>query len=104
MNELQIVFIATVFTGALPLLIFGLIISVKNKLHWINGVDHSKLKDPNGFCQFIGNSISITGLLILLCAIFLYLQIIGYLVFVGLLVFISFLPLPCFYIAKSKFS
>jgi hypothetical protein len=104
MNELQIVFLATTFAGALPLLIIGFLVSVKNKRHWINGVDQSKLKDLEGFGKFIGNSISVTGILIFLVAIFLYLELIGYLVFSILLVVISILPLPCLYVAKNKFS
>lgn len=104
MNELQIVFLATTFTGALPLITIGLIIALKNKRHWINGVDQTKLTDPEGFGKFVGNSISITGVLVFLIALLLYLQLIGVLVFASLLVIVSILPLPCLYIAKNKFS
>jgi hypothetical protein len=104
MSNLHIVFIATIFTGALPALFIGLVITLKNKRHWINGVDQSKLKDPEKFGKFVGNSISVTGLLIFFIAILLYLKLIGYLVFALLLCVVSFLPLPCLFIAKNKFS
>ena len=104
MDELQIVFLATVFLGALPLMLIGYFITVKRKRHWINGVDQSKLSDPEGFGRYVGNSIMITGMLMFLVTLLMYLGIIGLLAFAALLVVISFTPLPCLYIAKNKFS
>ncbi|MBE1300649.1 MAG: hypothetical protein GJ680_12195 [Alteromonadaceae bacterium] len=103
-NELQIPLLITIFVGALPLIIIGYLISVKGKRHWINGVDQSKLADPEGFGRYVGNSIIATGCAIFLVAFLTYLQIINIIAFAATIFVVSFLPLPALYIAKSRYS
>jgi uncharacterized protein YacL len=103
MNELQVVLITTIVFVILPLLICGYFITFKQKRHWINGVDQSKLSDPEAFGVFVGHSISVTGLLLGLVTFLFYFQVIGVIVFVLLLCTFSFLPLPCLFYARQKY-
>ena len=104
MQELDMIFIFLSVFGALPLIVIGLLISLKNKRHWINGVDQDALSDPEGFGKYVGNSITITGILIFLAGLLLYQGVFGYLAFVVALTFVGIIPLPALYIAKSKYS
>ena len=96
--------LTTVFVAALPLILLGYLVAFRQKRHWINGVDQSKLSNPDAFGKFVGNSITVTGMLIILITIFLYLKVIGMLIFAVSLVVVSFLPLPSLYYAKRKYS
>jgi hypothetical protein len=104
MNELMLIFISISIFGALPLVVIGLLITFKQKRNWINGVDQNLLSDPEGFGKYVGNSITLTGLLMFVSSLCLYLNILGYLGFVVSLTFIGIIPLPALYIAKSKYS
>lgn len=104
MNELMLIFISISIFGALPLVVIGLLISFKRKRNWINGVDQDKLSDPESFGKYVGNSITLTGVLMFLVSMCLYLNVLGYLGFVVSLTFIGIIPLPALYIAKSKYS
>ncbi|MBT1452437.1 hypothetical protein KJ365_16260 [Glaciecola sp. XM2] len=103
MSESFIAFLAVTFTAALPLVGIGYCISVKNKRHWINGVDQSKLSDPEGFGRYVGNSIMVTGLLFFIIAALLGFEIIGLVAFALGLTVVSFLPLPCLFMAMKKY-
>ena len=78
MNELLLVATLTILFGALPLIFVGYQIAFNNKNHWINGVDQSKLSNPNGFVKYIGNSIITTGILVIVVCALLYFQAINY--------------------------
>lgn len=104
MKELDLILLLVSVFGALPLIVMGLLISLKNKRHWINGVDQDALSDPEAFGRYVGNSITLTGVLFLLIAFLLHQGVFGYLAFVVALMFISMIPLPALYIAKNKYS
>lgn len=104
MNELLLVATLTILFGALPLIFVGYQIAFNNKNHWINGVDQSKLSNPNGFVKYIGNSIITTGILVIVVCALLYFQAINYIGFALALTCVSMLPLPCFVLAKSKYA
>ncbi|WP_158967702.1 hypothetical protein [Paraglaciecola sp. L3A3] len=104
MNELLLLALLTTITGALPLIFVGYQIAVNNKNHWINGVDQSTLSNPEGFAKFVGHSITITGVLISVVSLLLYMQVINYIGFAIALTMVSILPLPCFFKAKKKYA
>lgn len=104
MDELLIVAILTTVTGALPLIFVGYQIALNNKINWINGVDLSTLSDSQAFARFVGHSITITGVLISLVCLLLSLQMLNLISFAIALTFTALLPLPCFFIAKSKYT
>ena len=104
MNESLLIALLVCITGALPLILVGYQISVNNKLHWINGVDLTKLSNPKGFGHYVGNSITITGMVFIILSVLLYLEFLSLISFVLILVVVSFLPLPCFFIAKQKYT
>ncbi|MDU0356314.1 hypothetical protein RS130_22655 [Paraglaciecola aquimarina] len=104
MDMLLVIFIITTTVGVLPLIVTGYFIALKGKRHWINGVDQSKLANPDGFGKFVGHSISMTGVAIFIISLLLYLQLIGLIGFIVGLSIVSFLPLPCLFYAKGKYA
>lgn len=103
MNILLLILVVSVFT-ALICLSLGSLIAVKKKFELINGVDFSTLKEPEKFGKFVGHSISVSGILMALLGFLAYAQIIGITAFLILIVIVSVIPLPAFYLAKSKYS
>ncbi|MCF2947056.1 hypothetical protein L0668_02985 [Paraglaciecola aquimarina] len=104
MNDLFFIALLTAILGGLPLIFVGYQIAINNKRHWINGADQSVMSNPEGFGKYVGYSILVTGLLILLVSSLLYAQVFGYLGFGVAIMIISLLPLPCFFKAKQKYS
>lgn len=103
MDTLLLILIVSVFTGVICLSL-GLLITVKRKYDLINGVDLSTLKEPGKFGQFVGNSISLTGLMIMILGVLVYAQLIGIYVYLVGVIVASVFPLPAFFVAKSKYT
>jgi len=103
MDTLLIVCLTVFLTGTLPLAALGGLIAFKQKRHWVNGVDQSKLANPEAFGAFVGKSIIATGLGFAIVAVLLYARVLDVYVFTGLLFVLGLLPLPCLFIAKRMY-
>ena len=108
MNPNEILFFSlsiSIFTG-LTFVFLGYQISFKEKQHWINGVDFSKLSNPSEFTKAMGHSLINTGIMFFIVSLLLYIQVVGYLVFALILTVISFYPVLVlvFVQAQKKYS
>ncbi|MFT2090689.1 hypothetical protein [Paraglaciecola sp. 2405UD69-4] len=81
----------------------GFLITVKKKYELINGVDFTALKEPEKFATFVGHSILLTGVLMMLLGFLVFQEFMGIYVFLMLIVVFSIIPLPAFFFAKSKY-
>lgn len=89
--------------SGLALVILGYLISVKQRLNLINGVDFSKLTDAVSFAKYLGNSIAITGILMLILGLAVYFKWVGLVGYSLIIMAICIIPLPAFMIAKNKY-
>jgi len=103
-NEVLIFCLAISLSSALLLVFLGYQIAVKQKQHWINGVDFSKLSNPAEFTKAIGRSLINTGVIFCILSLLLYINVVGYLAFALILTVVSFLPLVVFIKAQKKYS
>ncbi|MEW9798598.1 hypothetical protein [Alteromonas sp. CYL-A6] len=103
MNVLFFLLIISVLSG-LVLVVLGYLIAVKKQHSLINGVDFSSLSNPDGFGGVVGNSILISGALMMLMGVVVYLQVVGLVTYLLLMMMVSFMPLPAFFYAKAKFA
>lgn len=95
-----------VVTGisGLVLLIMGYLISIKQKINLINGVDFSNLSDVRAFAKYVGNSILLMGILMLLSGVGLYYKVLGLIGYTFFILIICAIPLPAFLLAKNKYT
>lgn len=103
MDILLFILVISVLSG-IALIILGLLITIKKKYNLINGVDFSSLTEPEKFGDFVGNSITLSGLLMVVFGYIVYQQIMGLIAYLVLTMMASIIPLPAFYFAKSKYS
>ena len=93
----------SIFTG-LTFIFLGYQIGIKQKQHWINGVDFSKMSKPLDFTKAIGQSLINTGIVIFIISLLLYIGVIGYLLFALVFTVVSAYPIIVFVTGQKKFS
>ncbi|MCC5825304.1 hypothetical protein [Alkalimonas sp.] len=100
----------SVFLGVLTvasgfvLVMLGYLISVKQRLNLINGVDFSSLTDAVSFAKYLGKSFTITGILMLFLGLAVYFKWVGLVGYSLIIMAICIIPLPAFMIAKNKYT
>jgi hypothetical protein len=92
-----------VFAGALPCIILGYLIAVKQMRGLIAGWDESKISNPEKFAKWIGYSVLTLGVLIGLIALIWYLGLVNEIGMTILLCVVSLIPIPCLLIAKARY-
>lgn len=97
------IFVISAVSGAIYLLL-GFLLSYKQKIDIINGMDFSKLKDVAGFCKHFGNSLLLSGFVLIILGALVYAQNMNLLLFLGLFVVFCSLPIFQFIQGKQKFS
>ena len=95
--------VVTAVSG-LVLVMLGYLISVKQRLNLINGVDFSRLTDAVSFAKYLGNSIVITGVLMLFLGLAFYFRVVGIVGYSLIVMAICIIPLPAFVVAKNKYT
>lgn len=103
---MDVVIFLSVITGVsgLVLAILGYLISFKQKINLINGVDFSSLTDVAAFARDLGTSIAIMGVLMLLLSVGVFFEVIGMAAYILMIMVICAIPLPAFLIAKAKYT
>lgn len=97
------IFIISAISGV-TYIFLGFLLSYKQKIDIINGVDFSKLKDIKGFCKYFGNSLSLSGAMLILLGLMVYAQNMNLILFLVLFIVFCALPILYFFQAKQKFS
>jgi NADH:ubiquinone oxidoreductase subunit K len=92
-----------IFMGALPCIILGYLVAVKQKRGLIAGWDESKIAHPEAYAKWIGYSVIVLGVLIAIIAISWSFRIIDDTVMTLLLAIASMVPVPCLIIANAKY-
>jgi hypothetical protein len=95
--------IIMIFAGALPCIIFGYLIAVKQMRGLIAGWDESKISNPEKFAKWIGYSVLTLGVLIGLIAFIWYWGLVNEIGMTILLCIVSLIPIPCLLIAKARY-
>jgi ammonia channel protein AmtB len=103
-NEILLFCLSISIVTGLTFVFLGYQIAFKEKQHWINGVDFSKLSSPIEFTKAMGRSLINTGVVFFIVSLLLYVQVVGYLTFALILTVISFYPVLVFVQAKKKYS
>lgn len=103
MDALFLGLIIMIFAGALPCIVLGYLIAVKQNRVLIAGWDETKISNPEAYAKWIGYSVLILGVLIGLIAFIWYLGLIGELGMVIALCAVSLLPIPCLLFAHYKY-
>lgn len=96
----------SVLTGVsgLVLAVLGYLISFKQKINLINGIDFSSLTDVAAFAKDLGNSIAVMGILMLLLSVGVLFEVVGMAAYILMIMVICVIPLPAFLIAKAKYT
>ncbi len=92
MNELFWVFIVVVVAVSIPLVLLGLFFRTDKSHRFING--REKITNIQQYAENTGNSLIISGLLIIPITLLFSLQLIGPMIFAVLICIASLLPLP----------
>jgi hypothetical protein len=95
--------IIMIFAGALPCIIFGYLIAIKQKRWLIAGWDETKISHPEAYAKWVGFSVLIFGVLIGLVALIWYLGLISEIGMAILLGVVSLIPIPCLLIANARY-
>ena len=95
--------IVMVFAGALPCIILGYLIAVKQKRGLIAGWDESKISNPEAYAKLIGFSVLVLGTLIGLIALIWYFGLVNEIGMTILLCVASIIPIPCVLIANARY-
>ena len=103
MDGLLFALIIMIVAGALPCIVLGYLIAVKQKRGLISGWDESKISHPEAYAKWVGFSVLILGVLIGLIAIIWYLGLVSEISMAILLIAVSFIPVPCLLYANAKY-
>ena len=95
--------ILMVFAGALPCIILGYLIAVKQMRGLIAGWDESKISNPEAYAKLVGFSVLVLGALIGLIAFFWFLGLVDDIGMTILLCVASLIPIPCVLIANARY-
>ena len=92
MGELFWVFIVVVVAASIPLILLGLFFRTEKSHRFING--REKITNIHQYAQNTGNSLILSGLIMVPITLLFSLQFIGVIVFAVLITIASLLPLP----------
>ena len=84
-------------------LLIGYLLTFKQKADVLNGIDFSKITDLPAFCKYVGNSFLLSGVVLLLAGVLVYLAYINHLLFIAIFVLFSVLPIINVVRAMRKF-
>jgi hypothetical protein len=104
MDKLTIGLIILFFGGALPCIVLGFLIAVKQKRRLIAGWDKEKVSNPTAFAKLIGYSILSLGIAISVIGLSWYLGLIDDIAMTISLIIASLIPIPCVVIANKKYA
>jgi len=90
------------FGGALPCIVLGYLIAVKQKRGLIAGWDKSKASNPAAFAKLISYSVLSLGIAIFVIGFVWYLGLIDEIGMTIALIIASLIPIPCVVIANKK--
>ena len=93
------IFIISAISGVIYLLL-GFLLSYRQKIELINGVDFSKLTDVEGFCKYMGNSLFASGFVQVVLGFMVYTENMN--LYLYLFLFIAFCSLPIFHFIQGK--
>ena len=84
-------------------LLIGYLLTFKQKADVLNGIDFSKITDLPAFCKYVGNSFLLSGVVLLLAGVLVYLAYLNLLLFIAIFVLFSVLPIINVVRAMRKF-
>ncbi len=84
-------------------LLIGYLLTFKQKADVLNGIDFSKIADLPAFCKYVGNSFLLSGVVLLLAGVLVYLAYLNLLLFIAIFVLFSVLPIINVVRAMRKF-
>ena len=102
--ELTLGLIILFFGGALPCIVLGYLIAVKQKRGLIAGWDKSKVSNPTAFAKLIGYSVLFLGIAIFVIGLAWYMGLIDEIGMAVALIIASLIPIPCVVIANKKYA
>ena len=102
--DISYIILVISIVSAVPLLVIGYLIAIKQKLNLINGVDFSKLSDTSAFARILGHSITLTGVLMIVISMLLYMGIINLISYGVILMVFGTLPLQGLFFAMRRYS
>ena len=92
-----------VLAGAVPCILLGYLIAVKQKRGLIAGWDESRISRPVAYAQLVGYSLLVLGFLIGALSIIGYLGLLGPNIFALSLLVASSIPIVCVVVANRKY-
>lgn len=84
-------------------LIIGYLLTFKQKVDVLNGIDFSEIANLPAFCKYVGNRFLLSGVLQILVGVLAYLTYLNLLLFVAIFVLFSTLPIINVVRAMRKF-
>lgn len=103
MDNLILGLIILFFAGALPCIVFGYLIAVKQKRGLIAGWDESKISNPRAYANLIGYGVLLLGIVISAIGCAWYLGLTDEIGMTVALIVASLIPIPCVVIANKKY-
>jgi hypothetical protein len=95
-------FIMVLF-GALPCIVLGYLIAVKQKHGLIAGWDESKISNPTAFGKWVGFSVLALGVCIGLIGVVWFFGLLNEIHMTIALALVSIIPIPCLIIATKRY-
>ena len=84
-------------------LTIGYLLTFNKKADVLNGIDFSKIADLHAFCNYVGNSFLLSGVVQILIGLLAYLAYLNLLLFAAIYVVFSTLPIVNVVKAMRKF-
>ena len=103
MNELTLGFIFIVFGGALPCIVIGFLIAVKQQRKWIAGWEEKKFAQPEAYANLLGYGVLVLGMLLAIIGFAWYRQLLDETSMSMAILIASLIPLACVMIANKKY-
>ena len=102
MNQLFWILLVIVVTVEIPLVLLGLYFRTEKSHRYING--REKITNIQQYAQNTGNSLILSGLIMIPITLLCLLQLIGVTMFAVLMIIASFLPLPVVIYTHIKYT
>lgn len=103
MDELTLGLLFILIGAALPCIVLGFLVAVKQKRSLIAGWDEKKISNPQAFARLVGYSVLVLGVLLALIGFAWYAQLIDEIGMSIAIFLTSLIPLPCIAIAHKKY-
>ncbi len=103
MNELTLGFIFIVFGGALPCIVIGFLIAVKQQRKWIAGWDESRFTHPIAYANLLGAGVLALGVILAVIGFAWLRQLVDETGLSIAILIASLVPLACVAIANKKY-